>query len=175
MDYNLVLSELQQASMFELFRLQAAIGQLLDDPARLIAIKCALRPGMEITYFHEQGNRLIPARVLQIRKTRAVIQDLETAKRWTIPLYMINLENQDTDITPKQQGVDRLSLQVGDAVGFTGKDGQELFGTITKLNPKRAKIQIEHEIWAVPYSMLFPIIDGEHGTDQLISLERKPT
>lgn len=84
MDYNLILSELQQASMFDLFLLQAAIGKLLDDPARLIAIKRALRPGMEITYFHEQGNRLVPARVLQIRKTRAAVQDLETGKRWTI-------------------------------------------------------------------------------------------
>ena len=81
MDYNLVLSELQKASMFDLFRLQAAIGKLLDDPARLIAIKHALRPGMEITYFHEQGNRLVPARVLQIRKTRVAVQDLETGKR----------------------------------------------------------------------------------------------
>ncbi|MCU7918628.1 MAG: hypothetical protein KZQ95_09750 [Candidatus Thiodiazotropha sp. (ex Epidulcina cf. delphinae)] len=175
MDYNLILSELQQASMFDLFRLQAAIGKLLDDPARLIVIKRALRPGMEITYFHEQGNRLVPARVLQIRKTRAAVQDLETGKRWTIPLYMINLENQDTDITPNQQGVDRLSLRIGDTVGFAGREGQELFGAIIKLNPKRAKIQTEKGIWAVPYSMLFPVIDGEHGNDLLIPADRKPT
>ncbi len=175
MDYNLVLSELQKASMFDLFRLQAAIGKLLDDPARLIAIKHALRPGMEITYFHEQGNRLVPARVLQIRKTRVAVQDLETGKRWNIPLYMLNLENQVTDITPKQQGVDRLSLQVGYTVGFTGQEGQEQFGTIIKLNPKRAKIQTESGIWAVPYSMLFTVIDGEHGSDRLIPVDRKPT
>lgn len=169
MDYNLVISELQQASLFDLFRLQAAIGKLLEDPTRLIAIKRALRQGMEITYFHEQENRLIPARLLQIRKTRAVVQDLETGRRWTIPLFMINLENQNTDITSKQKGVDRLSLQVGDIVGFTGKDGQEFVGTIIKLNPKRAKIQTEQEIWAVPYAMLFPVIDGEHESSSVLS------
>ncbi|MCU7906057.1 MAG: hypothetical protein KZQ76_09470 [Candidatus Thiodiazotropha sp. (ex Epidulcina cf. delphinae)] len=124
---------------------------------------------MEITYFHEQGNRLVPARMLQIRKTRAAVQDLETGKRWTIPLYMINLE------TPNQQGVDRLSLRIGDTVGFAGREGQELFGTIIKLNPKRAKIQTEKGIWAVPYSMLFTVIDGEHGNDPLIPVDRKPT
>ncbi len=57
MDYNLILSELQQASTFDLFRLQAAIGTLLDDPARLAAIKRELRPGMEITYFDAERTR----------------------------------------------------------------------------------------------------------------------
>ncbi len=175
MDFNLILTELQQASTFDLFRLQAAIGRLLDDPERLIAVKLALRPGMETTYFDEQRNRLVPARILKIRKTRAVIQDLETGKGWTIPLYMINIENQSTDIETKQQSVDRLSLTVGATVGFTDKDGVELFGTIIKLNPKRAKIQTENEIWAVPYSMLFTVIDGAQGTDQLIPMDRKPT
>jgi hypothetical protein len=175
MDFNLILTELQQASMFDLFRLQAAIGRLLDDPERLIAVKLALRPGMEITYFDEQRNRLVPARILKIRKTRAVIQDLETGKGWTIPLYMINIENQNTDIDTKPQSVDRLSLKVGDTVGFTGKDDEELFGTIIKLNPKRAKIQTENGIWAVPYSMLFTVIDGAPGTGQLIPMDRKPT
>lgn len=166
MDYNLVLSELQQASTFELFRLQAAIGTLLDDPARLIAIKRELRVGMEITYFHEDANRLVPARVLQIHKTRAVVQDLETGKAWTIRLYMINLDGADTDIQPHQDGIDRLSLRIGDRVGFTGRDGKELFGTVVKLNPKRAKVKTVSGIWAVPYSMLFTVIEGERGGDQ---------
>jgi hypothetical protein len=174
MDFNLILSELQQASTFELFRLQAAIGKLLDDPARLIAIKRELRTGMEITYFDDQGNRLIPARLLEIRKTRAAVQDLETGKRWSIPLHIINLDNRETDIKPMQRGVDRLSLQIGDTVGFTGREGQELFGTIIKLNPKRAKIQTDSGVWAVPYSMLFTVIDGEHGCDQLIPMDQGP-
>ena len=141
MDFNLILSELQKASTFELFRLRAAIGTLLDDPARLIAIKRELRTGMEITYFDVQENRLVPARLLEVRKTRAVVQDLETGTRWTIPLYIINLDNRDTDITPKQQGVDRLSLHIGDTVGFTGREGQELFGTIIKLKSETGQDQ----------------------------------
>jgi len=150
MDYELIVSALQKASAFDLYRLQSAIGHLLDDPLRLNAIKRQLRPGMEITYFEPQENRLIPAQVLEIRRTRVAIQELSTGKRWTVPLYMINIEGADTDITPKKNHVDRLSLKIGDQVGFTGKDGSELFGAVIKLNP---------------------IIDGEQARDQFVPAE----
>jgi hypothetical protein len=162
MDYELIVSALQKASAFDLYRLQSAIGHLLDDPLRLNAIKRQLRPGMEITYFEPQENRLIPAQVLEIRRTRVVIQELPTGKRWTVPLYMINIEGADTDITPQENHVDRLSLKIGD---------HELFGAVIKLNPKRAKIQTRQGIWAVPYSMLFTIIDGEQARDQFVPAE----
>jgi len=171
MDYELIVSALKKASAFDLYRLQSAIGHLLDDPLRLNAIKRQLRPGMEITYFEPQVNRLIPAQVLEIHRTRATIQELPTGKRWTVPLYMINIEGADTDITPKENQVDRLSLKIGDHVGFTGKDGSELFGAVIKLNPKRAKIQTGQGIWAVPYSMLFTIIDGEQARNQFVPAE----
>ena len=63
MDYDLLLTELRNASLFDLYRLQAAIGRLLDDPARQELAKRQLRPGMEIAYFYAPDNRLIPARV----------------------------------------------------------------------------------------------------------------
>jgi hypothetical protein len=168
MDYNLTLSQLQQASLFELFRLQSAIGKLLNDPTRLMAIKRVLKPGMEITYFGDRENRLIPARIIQVRKTRASVEDLNTGKRWSVALHMINLEHQNTDITPKHEGVDRLTLRIGDMVGFIGRDDQELFGVVTKLNPKRAKVKTDEGIWNVPYSMLFTVIDGKPGDNLLI-------
>ncbi len=171
MDYELIVSALQKASAFDLFRLQSAIGHLLEDPLRLNAIKRLLRPGMEITYFEPQENRLIPAQILEIHRTRAAIRELSTGKRWTVPLYMINIEGANTDITPNNHHVDRLSLKIGDQVGFTGKDGGELFGSVIKLNPKRAKIQTNQGIWAVPYSMLFTIIDGKQAREQSIPAE----
>jgi len=167
MNYDLVLSELDQASTFELYRLQAAISTLLDEPARITAIKQQLRPGMEISYFHEQENRLLTAKLLEVRKSRAAIQEIESGKRWTIPLYMINLEQSATDLAPQKQGVDRLSLRTDDRVGFRGKNNEEHFGTVIKLNPKRAKIKVGNTVWSVPYSMLFSIIDGEQGTTDL--------
>ncbi len=167
MNYNFVLTELEQASTFELFRLQSAINTLLEDPTRITAIKNQLRPGMDITYFDAQKNRLVSARLLQLRKTRASIQDMESGKRWVIPLYTINLEQSDTHLAPQKQGVDRLSLCIDDQVGFRGKSGEELFGSVIKLNPKRAKIRVGDTVWSVPYSMLFSVIDGEQGGDLL--------
>ena len=102
MDYELIVSELQKASAFDLYRLHAAIGHLLDDPVRLAATKCHLRPGMEITYFDAQENRLIPAQVLETRRTRVAIQELQTGKRWTVSLYMINIEGTETGQDPDQ-------------------------------------------------------------------------
>lgn len=168
LNYNLILSELQKASTFDLFRLHAAIGKLLDDPNRLHAIKRQLKPGMEITYFDAEGNRLIPARLLEVRKTRASVQDLESGKRWTIPLYIINLQAADPHIAPQRGKLDRLSLRIGDTVGFEARDGQELFGSVIKLNPTRAKIKTAKGIWNVPYTMLFSVIEGEKDQAQLI-------
>ncbi len=170
-NYKLILSELGKASTFDLYRIQAAIGKLLDDPKRLSAIKRQLKTGMEITYLNEQENRLIPARLLEVRKTRAAVQDLESGKRWTIPLYMINLQEADIHIAPQKGNLDRLSLRIGDTVGFEGRDGRELFGKVIKLNPKRAKIKTTNEIWNVPYSMLFTVIEGEQSRGQLIEPE----
>ncbi|MCP4926655.1 MAG: hypothetical protein GY916_11990, partial [Gammaproteobacteria bacterium] len=167
-DYDLLLSELRNASLFDLYRLQAAIGRLLDDPARQVAVKRLLRPGMETTYFDTQANRLVPARVLQVRKSRVLVEDLETGKRWTIPVYLFNLQGENPDLTPPGNSVDRLSLRIGDRVGFTGRDGQELMGTVIKLNPKRAKLETPEGIWNVPYSLLFPVIEGGHGHDALL-------
>jgi len=167
-NYDLVLSELQQASSFELFRLQAAISTLLDEPSQLEAIKRQLQPGMKISYFHAQENRLIPAILLEVRKTRASIQDCNTGNRWDIPFYQLNLEESNTTLSPQRQRVDRLSLRIDDRVGFKGKNSEEHFGTVIKLNPKRAKIKVSDTIWSVPYSMLFSIIDGEQGADLFI-------
>jgi hypothetical protein len=166
--YDRVLGELNKASTFDLYRLQAAIGKLLSDPQRLQAIKRRLSAGMQISYFDERRNCLVPARVLEVRKSRALLAELEGGEHWTVPLYMLNLEGTDTSISPPRGQLDRLSSKVGDRVGFENRDGQSIFGTISKLNPKRAKVQTTTGVWNVPYSMLFPIIEGEQGGESLV-------
>ena len=168
MNYTLVLEELEKASLFELFRLESAINDLLADPARLLAIKRQLRVGTDITYFDTQKNCQIPARLEAVRQARASVRDLETGKLWTIPLYMINIEGTTTDIEPRSQGVDRLSLRVGDRVGFVGRAEEEVFGTVIKLNPKRAKVETDQGIWNVHYSFLFTVLEGEQGKEQYL-------
>ena len=161
MQYDSVLAELQKANAFELYRLQVAINMLLEDPNRLSMVKQKLKHGMEVEYFDEDQNRLVPAHILEIRKTRVSIQNLQSGKRWNIPVYMLNVDDSPVNITPQQNQVDRLSLMIGDHVGFVNKHGREMCGPVVKLNPKRAKIKTNEGIWAVPYSMLYTIIEGE--------------
>lgn len=167
MKYDLVMSELQQASTFDLFRLQQAIGRLLDDPQRMSALKRRLKPGMDITYFDSDRNSLVPVELLEVHRTRASVREKHSGTHWTIPLYMINVDSVDTDIVTNKNQVDRLSLKTGDQVGFTNRDGEDVYGTVVKLNPKRAKIKTRDTIWAVPYSMLFTVIDGELAQEYL--------
>ncbi len=141
--------------------MQAAIIMLLEDSNRLSMVKQKLKPGMEVEYFDVDQNRLIPGQILEIRKTRVSVQNHQSGKRWNIPFYMLNVDDSPVDIKAQQHQVDRLSLKVGDLVGFVNKHDREMYGPVVKLNPKRAKIKTSEGIWAVPYSMLYSIIEGE--------------
>ncbi|NEV64457.1 hypothetical protein [Thiorhodococcus minor] len=106
--------------------------------------------------------------MLQINRTRALVEDLEDGKRWTIPFYLINLEGRDIDIAPtKPRGLDRNSVKVGDRVAFRDRRGEEHFGEVTKLNQKTAAVQVGAVRWRVAYGLLAPVIEGDLGADDL--------
>ena len=165
MNYNLILEELGQASLFELYRLNAAIGNQLDDPTRIAAVKRALTVGQTLRWFDRDANRLVEAKLLRINRTRAEIQNIADGKPWTIPFYLIDLEGEDVAIAArKRQALDRNSLRVGDGVAFKDRHGQERFGQVVKLNVKSASVQVGAGRWRVGYSLLAPVIDGVVGS-----------
>lgn len=162
-NFNFILDQIEQWSLFETYRLNSAIAKLLDDPARNEAIKSQLKIGMQITYFCSNTNRLIEATIVDIRKTRASVVNIHDGRKWNISFYLINLEGIDTSIVPKKHsgGVNRNSLRVGDHVGWNSKLGYELYGLVEKLNPKRALVRFgTGERWTVFYSLLFLVMDG---------------
>ncbi|MEO5352268.1 MAG: hypothetical protein H7835_03530 [Magnetococcus sp. XQGC-1] len=164
MDYSQLLHELQQATLFDLFRLNTGIGQMLDQPERIAAVKRQLRIGQEITYFDQGQNRLIPAVVEEIQRTRLLVRNKEDGKRWNIYFYMVNLAGVNTDIHPQrgQQRLDRNQLQVGEAIGFRDREHRERYGTILQLNQKTASIlTTEGARWRVAYSLLYRVMDGD--------------
>ncbi len=164
MNYTAILEALGQASLFQLYRLNAAISNQLDDPTRIAAVKRVLRVGQTLRWFDTAENRLVEAKLLQMNRTRAQVQNLADAKRWTIPFYLIDLEGQDVAIAAqKRQSLDRNSLRVGDRVAFKDRHGQERFGQVEKLNPKSASVQVGAMRWRVGYGLLVPVIDGELG------------
>lgn len=100
MDYTEVLQALQQASLFDLYRLRSAIDTLLDETQRLLLVKRRLQPGKELTYFHARDNRLIKAVVEEVPRTCAHVRDKEGGKRWSIPFYALNVAGVDTYSIP---------------------------------------------------------------------------
>lgn len=162
MDYSTILSELNNASLFELFRLGAAIDAELQNPARLDALRRRLKVGQEFTYFEVRENRLVEAVITQIKSNRVLVRRKDDGQIWDMPFHNLNIDAAPTDIDPgSRKKLDRQQLKVGDKVAFKDRDGRELLGEVVKLNPKNAKVQVGLINWRVGYDWLMPVIDGE--------------
>ncbi|MCI5144025.1 MAG: hypothetical protein D3923_00525 [Candidatus Electrothrix sp. AR3] len=165
MDYSKILEELNEATLFDLYRLKVAIQQQLNNPRRLSAIKKYLKPDKEISYFDATENRLVQAKVIKVMRTRLLVQNIENRQRWELPLYYVNLDNVDTDIVGStKMGLDKSQLKVGDMVAFQDRQNEDVHGKIIRLNPKTATIITSTKgKWRVAYEFLYLIFDGEQG------------
>ena len=159
---NQVYDDVEKLSLFDLKRLSSAIYNLLEDPKRNLAVKQCLKVDMTI-YYESPEQEMIEAVILDVRKTMATVKRVSDNTRWNIYLFSINLNGQDLISTPKQQSgnLDRNSLRMGDRVGYHSRNGNDLFGVIQKLNPKKAVVLLnDGQRWSVPYSLLFLVMDG---------------
>jgi len=164
MNYSEILLALDKASAFDLYRLQMAIDNMIDEPKRMIEIKMALRLGQEIEHYDASSNRMEPAIVEKIKQTKAVVKNLRDGKRWQIPLCAINLQGIDTDIVhPQTEGLSKNELSVGDIVGFIDRSGAEQHGRIVRLNQKTVTIESDHKGWRVSYALLHKVIELDRG------------
>lgn len=164
MDYTFIVSELRSASLFDLYRLCAALSQQLEDPDRIEQVRSRLRPGMLISYFDETQNRLIEAKVRELHRTRLLVENQQDKKLWSIPFGAVNIDGVETDlrvVAGEQQTLDRSRLKVGDAVGFRDRQNQDKYGRVLGLNQKTATILTsDNQKWRVSYQFLFPVIDS---------------
>ncbi|MEN8133160.1 MAG: hypothetical protein ABFS45_23870 [Pseudomonadota bacterium] len=166
MDYSEILEALNEASLFDLHRLQVAINYQLEAPDRLEAIKRHLKPDQTITYFDGSLNRLVEAVVIKVRRTRLLVKNKHDGRRWNIPFYFVNLDNVDTDLHTSGEGITKEQLKVGDQVGFHDRQNKERYGVVKRLNPKTATLMVNNNTkWRVAYQFLFPIIDSERSGD----------
>ncbi len=164
MDYSKLVEELQQASLFELYRLQVAIGRLLENPEAIEAIRNQLQPGQQITYFDVIENREIEARVVKLKRTRLLVERLSDKQQWDIPFHHVNLARVDTEIKSSSGkiGLDKSQLKLGDRVRFVDEQNKDLYGEVVRLNPKTATVRLEDKTqWRVPYRLLYLVIEGE--------------
>lgn len=181
MDYSRIMTELEDASLFDLYRLSVAINKELDDSNRVEQIKRMINEGDIITYFEDTQNRLVQAEVLEIKRTRVLVKNMHDMKKWNIPFYMVNIEDVATDIThpTKPKGMNRNEIKIGDIVGFRSKYNKNVRGKVMRINPKTVSLFVEpDQKWRVSYSMLYPIVDGEmaqeHKFIEGVVIERSP-
>ncbi len=161
MDYTKLLNELKDASLFDLYRLYVAIGNELDSPNRILAIKAKLRIGMEMSYFYYAENRSIKVNVLELRQKNAVVFDCERQKSFVIPYYMLNIDNTETTIHENTKILTVNNLKIGDIVGFN-KDGKDIIGTIKKMNYKTVSLVTNFGAkWRVAYCYLYRVHDAK--------------
>lgn len=172
MNIQSVFQELQSASDFELFRLKVAIDKLLEDPERINVLRQKMVVGMQLDYFNEEENRTITCELLEVKRTRATIREIETGKRWTLPFYYLNLDHIATELVANnKRGMSKAELYIGSTVGFiNSKDNQDYIGQVVKLNPKRAILLVGNVKWQVPYQMLFPVIHSELNDNNTLLL-----
>ena len=164
MDYSFIISELRSATLFDLYRLRAALSQQLEEPERIQQVRSRLRPGMLISYFDEAQNRLIKATVIELHRTRLLVENQHDHQRWSIPFGAVNIDGVETDIraaAAEQRALDRSRLKVGDAVGFRDRQNQDKYGRVVGLNQKTATILTsDNQKWRVAYQFLFPVIES---------------
>ena len=170
MDYSKILENLKQASLFDLYRLSVAINQQLENPQRIDEIKRRLRPSQIIHYFDQIENRLIEAKVIRLKRTQLLVENAHDKKQWLIPLYWVNLNQENTDITTSaKKELDKSQLKVGEIVGFLDKENNAVYGEIVRLNQKTATIRTNvNTEWRVGYKWLYLIVDGELTNPYLI-------
>lgn len=163
MNYSEVIEALNNATGFDLYRINVAIDRMLEDPKRMIELKQRLKVGQEIQYFEPAENRNIKAVILEFKRTRVSVRNTEDGARWTIPYYFINLDEVNTDIASitKTTGLDRNAVNVGEKVGFIDREHVERYGVIVRLNQKTVTLNCAGCKWRVAYEFLFKVISPD--------------
>ena len=171
MNYSELLAALDQATPFDLFRLQTAITAMLQDPHRLKAIKNALAIGQQIEYFEPTENRLIQATVIALNRTRILVRNTNDGQQWHFPYYYVNVQGVDTTINPAPQstGLNKNSVKVGDHVGFHDARTQtDIYGEVIRRNTKTVTLDTHDGLkWRVSYHLLFSVMDQKRVIDVL--------
>jgi hypothetical protein len=162
MDFAALMQEVSEASLFDLHRIRAALNHMIDEPARIERAKAQLRVGTRISYFEDSENRLIEAVVLELNRTRLLVENVADKKRWSIYYSAVNLEGADVDVPVAMGNLDRTAWKVGDLVAFRDNQNRDRYGTIASLNPKTATVVLkDNHKWRVAYRFLIPVWEGE--------------
>jgi hypothetical protein len=162
-DLDLILEELSKAPLHVLYRIRILIDQFMDNPQKIHEVRRRLYTGKEIEYYHDVEDRMIPAKILRIKRTRVFVQDLEGGRKWDLPFYLIKMDETGkipNDYSNGKRNYNQDHFKVGSKVAFRDSQNTERYGEIIRLNQKTATITVDdNEKWRVAYSLLSPVIE----------------
>lgn len=165
MDFSAMLTALNQASGFELYRLRLAIDRVLADPKWIATIQSQLRIGQPVEYFDARANRQCAGQILEFRKKEVLIRQQETGEHWLIPLTAINLDGVDVRIRDNPaRGLSHQEVGIGDTVGFLDHQQRQRSGQIVRLNDKTVTLISGGQKWRVAYALLHRVVDATAAT-----------
>lgn len=170
MDFSHVLEALENAHLFDLYRLQIGILSVLNNPRRIDEIKRHVQPGMHVSYFNSDLNSLVNVVVEEVRRTMVLVRHKEDGKQMLVRFFALNLTGINVDIDSKNhQRLDKNRVKVGDNVMFLDRQNREKFGVVTKLNPTTASIRLrDGSKWRVSYECVSLVTEAVVGSVEML-------
>ena len=162
LSYSKFISDIKQASAFDLYRLRCAITAEMESTKKMINAINKLYVGMKTQYFDRTKNKNCDCVIEKINKTRVMILDISSNNRYSVPYYAINIDSSDTSIDfDRRDKLSKNELSIGDPVSFN-HNGFIKDGIIKRLNTKTATIlTTDQQQWRVAYEFLSVFIEGE--------------
>ncbi|MEA3228426.1 MAG: hypothetical protein U9P38_05055 [Campylobacterota bacterium] len=158
-----ILQELENASLFDLYRVSAIVDNELENKHRLHRVRDSLSSGQTISWFDKSTHNILKAEVIKCHKDYCSVQNIEDKAVWDIEYSAINTNDlvmskkQDKEIRDRKG-----KLEIGHLIMFIDRFNNSKYGVITKLNPKTVSVYVDDEDWQVSYEAitLHKDIDG---------------
>lgn len=121
--------------------------------------------------FYEPGNRLEEGFIASLKGDIAevVTEDGSEFRKFVYSLQHREGVNPKRVYTANQRK--KSQFLTGETVKFVKNDGEQLFGTIIRMNPKTARVFADGQHWSVPYAMLEGIEPKTNGEENWIRLD----
>ena len=166
--YEQLSAFLDKASLFEIYRISAAIKNELENPKRISNVRKKFKEEDMVQYFNEETNNFIAAKVISKNSKYVSIENCYDNERWKIPYYLLKIDSREFDFTHSAKGLSKNAIKVGDFVGFN-RDGEEVVGRAERLNQKTVTIVTKNNHkWRVSYSLLYSVIEGDQSKSNVI-------
>jgi hypothetical protein len=160
---------LNRASSLQLFQLSSLIERMLSDPRRIIAVRVNMHLGQTVRFVDWRDGSLREGKVLAMKDTQVVLQDLVERREWKLPYAAI--EPPAPNATARAQVAaaapppappkpTRNDFRCGEKVAFEDKYLQTVVGTIVRINDRTASIDPgDGTKWRVGFGLLRHVLD----------------